>query len=79
MFPVFPVLFLVCSQFQANGLGVFPAFRVSAARAMSAISYISFLFTGNTGNSGNWIEMEGLPLRAPWNRRGTTGNKYPSR
>jgi hypothetical protein len=74
MFPVFQVLFPVCSQFQANGLSVFPAFPVSAARSVSAISCIPFLLTGNTGNSGNWIEMEGLPLRAPWNRRGTTGN-----
>ena len=74
MFPVFPVLFTVCSQFQANGLIMFPAFPVSAARAMSAISCIPFLHAGNTGNSGNWVAMEGLLHRAPWNRRGTTGN-----
>jgi hypothetical protein len=52
MFPVFPVLLPVCSQFQANGLGVFRAFPVSAARAMSAISCISFLFTGTLGTVG---------------------------
>jgi hypothetical protein len=74
MFLVFPVLFPVCSQFQANGLSVFPAFPVSAARAMSAISCIPFLQAGNTGNSGNWIAVEGLPNRVRWNRRGTTGN-----
>jgi hypothetical protein len=76
MFPVFPVLFPVCSQFPANGFIVFPAFPVSAARFMSAIFCIPFLFTRNTGNRGNWIEVEGLPLPTPWNRRGTTGNKY---
>lgn len=79
MFPVFPVLFPVCSQFPDKVFIVFPAFPVSAARFMSAISCIAFSHTGNTGNSGNWIEAEGLPLRPPWNRRGTTGNKYPWR
>lgn len=38
MFPVFPVRFLVSSQFPANGSMVFPAFPAPAARAMSAIS-----------------------------------------
>ena len=74
MFPVFPVLFPVCSQFPGNHFIVFSEFPISAARAMSAISCIPFLHAGNTGNSGNWIAMEGLPHRAPWNRRGTTGN-----
>ena len=77
MFPVFPLLFPVCSQFRTSGFIVFPAFPVSAARAMSAISCIPFLRTRNTGNSGNWIALKGLPRPAPWNRRGTTGNKYP--
>ncbi len=75
MFPVFPVLFPVCSQFSGNRFIVFPAFSVYAARAMSAISCIPFLFTGNTGNCGNGIEKGGLAFRKPWNRRGTTGNK----
>jgi hypothetical protein len=76
MFPLFPVLFPVCSPCQGNGFIVFPAFPVSAVRAVSAISSIPFLHAGNTGNSGNWTAMEGLPHRARWNRRGTTGNKY---
>ena len=75
MFPVFPVLFPVCSQLRVSGFIVFPAFPVSAARAMSAISCIPFSFAGNTGNSGNWIAVEDLPRPEPWNRRGTTGNK----
>ena len=79
MFPVFPVLFPLCSQLQPNGLIVFPAFPVSAARAMSAVFRIPFLQAGNTGNSGNWVGMEELPGRASWNRRGTTGNKRPRR
>ena len=79
MFPVFPVLFPVCSQLRANGLMVFSVFPVSAARGISAISCVPFLFTGNTGNSGNWIAVEDLPRPEPWNRRGTTGNKYPWR
>jgi hypothetical protein len=77
MFPVFPALFPVCSQFLANGFIVFSVFPVSAARAMSTVSCIPFLHSGNTGNSGNWIAVEGLAPRAPWNRRGTTGNRYP--
>ena len=77
MFPVFPVLFPVCSQFPANGFIVFPVFPVSAARAISAVSCIPFFSAGNTGNNGNSIEIEGLPRRARWNRRGTTGNTYP--
>jgi hypothetical protein len=74
MFPVFPVLFPVCSQFPTNDFIVFPAFPLSAARAMSTVSYIPFLHTRNTGNSGNSMVMEGLARRARWNRRGTTGN-----
>jgi hypothetical protein len=77
MLPVFPVLFPVCSHFPANCFIVFPAFSISAARAISTVSCIPFLHAGNTGNSGNWIATEGLPRRAPWNRRGTTGNKDP--
>jgi hypothetical protein len=53
MFPVFPVLFPVCSQFPAKCFIVFPAFPVSGARYMSAIPCIAFFHTGNTGNSGN--------------------------
>ena len=75
MFPVFPVLFPVCSQLRASSLIVFPVFPVSAARAMSTVSCIPFLRAGNTGNSGNLMVMEGLLHRPPWNRRGTTGNR----
>jgi hypothetical protein len=32
MFPVFPVLFPVCSQFPANGFIVFPAFLFPRSR-----------------------------------------------
>jgi len=46
MFPVFPVLFPVCSQFPANGFIVFSAFPVSAARAMSTVPCIPFLHAG---------------------------------
>ena len=74
MFPVFPVLFPVCSQFPTNDFIVFPAFPLSAARVMSTVSYIPFLHARNTGNSGNSMAMEGLARRARWNRRGTTGN-----
>lgn len=76
MFPVFPVLFPVCSQFPSNRFIVFLAFSVSAARAMNPIFSIPFLHAGNTGNSGNRIAVEGVPQRARWNRRGTTGNKW---
>jgi hypothetical protein len=76
VFPVFPVLFPVCSQCEPNGFIVFPAFPVSAVRAVSVSSCIPFLHAGNTGNSENWTATEGLPHRTPWNRRGTTGNKY---
>jgi hypothetical protein len=75
MFPVFPVRFPVSSQFPASGFMVFPAFPGPAARAMSAISCNPFLHAGNTGNSGHRIELERLPNRARWNRRGTTGNR----
>ena len=77
MFPVFPVLFPVCSHFPAIGFIVFPAFPVSAARTMSTVSCILFLHAGNTENSGNWIALERLPGSARCNRRGTTGNKEP--
>ena len=43
MFPVFPVLFPVCSQFPTNDFIVFPAFPLSAARVMSTFSYSPFL------------------------------------
>jgi hypothetical protein len=73
MFPVFPVLFPVCSHFPANGFIVFPAFPVSAARAMSTVSCIPFLYDGNTGNSGNRIALERLPgfgaVEQTWNDR----------
>jgi hypothetical protein len=73
MFPVFPVLFSVCSHFPAKGFIVFPAFPVSAARAMSTVSCIPFLHAGNTGNSGNWIALERLAdsarVEQTWNNR----------
>jgi hypothetical protein len=53
MFPVFPVLFPVCSQFPANGFIVFPTFRASAARAMSTVSCILFLHAGE-----HWEQWE---------------------
>jgi hypothetical protein len=43
MFPVFPVLFPVCSHCPASGFMVFPAFPVFAARAVSSVSCIPFL------------------------------------
>ena len=52
MFPVFPVLFPVCSQSQANGLIVFPAFPVSVARAMSAILLFLSCTPGTLGRVG---------------------------
>jgi hypothetical protein len=77
MFPLFPVLFPVCSHFSTPAFIVFPPFSVSAARAMSTVSCIPFLSGWNTGNSGNRRDVEVLARPAPWNRRGTTGNKYP--
>jgi hypothetical protein len=64
MFPAFPLMFPVCSQFQAMGFIVFPAFWVSAVHAISSISCIYFLRARNTENSGNWTTTEGLALRA---------------
>ena len=85
MFPVFPVLFPVCSQIPANGFNVFPMFSVPDARAISAVFCIPFLHAGNTGNSGNSIEMEVLARRAtveqPWNdweqRFASFGGAFP--
>ncbi len=77
MFPVFPGLFPVCSHFPIRGFIVFPAFSVSAAHVMSIASCIPSLHGGNIGNSGNRIALEQLARPAWWNRRGTTGNKYP--
>ena len=74
MFPVFPVLFPVCSQSSANAFNVFPMFSVPATRVMSADFRIPFLHSENTGNSGNAMAKQGLARRARWNRRGTTGN-----
>jgi hypothetical protein len=75
MFPMFPVLFPVCSQFSANASIVFPAFLVSAARAINAVFCIRFLQAGNTGNSENSIAIERFARKARRNRRGTTGNR----
>jgi hypothetical protein len=76
MFPVFPGPFPVCSQFQGHRFIAFLVISVSAARAMSTVSCIPFLRGGNTGNSGNRMAVAALARPAPWNRRGTTGNKY---
>ena len=76
MFPVFPVLFPVCSQIPANAFNVFPMFSIPDARAISAVFCIPFSQPGNTGNNGNSIEIEGVARRARWNSRGTTGNRY---
>jgi hypothetical protein len=53
LFPVFPVLFPVCSQIPANAFNVFPTFSVPDARAISAVFCIPFSQPGNTGNNGN--------------------------
>jgi hypothetical protein len=80
MFSVFPVLFPVCSQFQANGLIMFPAFPVSAVRAMSAFSRIPFLHAGNTGNSENWIAngrtSASRAVEQTWNDREQRGRCF---
>ena len=71
MFPVFPVPFPVCSQSLANGLIVFPAFSVSAARAVSAISPIAF---SSVGEHWEQWELDGRrrtcaksPVEPTWN------------
>jgi hypothetical protein len=76
LFPVFPVLFPVCSQIPANAFNVFPMFSVPDARAISAVFCIPFSQPGNSGNNGNSIEIESVARRARWNSRGTTGNRY---
>jgi len=76
MFPVFPVLFPVCSQIPANAFNVFPMFSISDTRAMSAVFCIPFSLPENPGNNGNSVEIERVARRARWNTRGTTGNRY---
>src|ERR1051326_8736096 len=76
MFPVFPVLFPVCSQLRASSLIVFPVFPVSAARAMSTVSCNPFLHAGNTGKwelDGNGRTFASGALEQTWNKRGTGG------
>jgi hypothetical protein len=75
MFPVFPVLFPVCSQFSATAFNVFPMFPVSATGEMDAVSSIGFSVVGNTGNNGNSMALVGLTARRRWNKRGMTGNR----
>ena len=75
MFPVFPVLFPVCSQIPANGFNVFSMFSVPDVRAIGAVFCIPFSQPGNTGNNGNSIEIEVGARPARWNIRGTTGNR----
>ena len=74
MFPVFPVLFPVCSQFRANAFNVFLVFSVSAADSISAVSYIPFL---QAGNDGTWIAIELLACLS-WTSSPTTttGNDW---
>ena len=84
MFPVFPVLFPVCSQIPANGFNVFSMFSVPDARAISAVFCIPFSQPGNTGNNGNSIEIEGVarrsPVEHPWNdwEQMSVGRQIPS-
>ena len=75
MFPVFPVLFPVCSQIPANAFNVFSMFSVPDARVIRPVFCIPFSQPGNTGNNGNSIELEGVGHPARWNIRGTTGNR----
>jgi hypothetical protein len=75
LFPVFPVLFPVCSQIPANAFNVFLMFSIPDARAICAVFCIPSSQPGNTGNNGNSIEIEGVVRRARWNTHGTTGNK----
>jgi hypothetical protein len=75
LFPVFPVLFPVCSQILANAFNVFSMFSIPDARAIGAVFCIPFSHPRNTRNSGNSIEIEGVARRARWNSRGTTGNR----
>lgn len=56
MFPVFPVLFPLCSQFmclRVSDVPSVPSLRRARVRMSAQIFYIDFKFTGNTGNSGN--------------------------
>jgi len=74
MFPVFPVLFPVCSQFPTHAFNVFLAFSVSAARAINAVSVFRFFAGGNAGNTENFIGSLAVAGSSWWNKRGTTGN-----
>ena len=71
MFPVFPVLFPVCSQISASAFNLFPMFSVLDARAISTVFCIPILQPWNTGNSGNSTEIEDVaessPVEQPWN------------
>ena len=53
LFPVFPVLFPVCSQISANAFNVFPMFCVPEACAINAVFCIPFSQPENTGNNEN--------------------------
>jgi hypothetical protein len=56
MFPVFPVLFPVCSQFmclRTNAVPSVPSLASARVRISAEISYVDFRLTGNSGNTGN--------------------------
>ena len=60
MFPVFPVLFPLCSQFPTNDFIMFPAFPLSAARAMSTVSIFPSCTPGTLGTVGTRWQWKDL-------------------
>ncbi len=76
MFPVFLVLFPVCSQILANAFNVFSMFSISDARAISPVFCIPLLQAWEHWEQWELNRDRGLARRVRWNSRGTTRNRY---
>jgi hypothetical protein len=76
LFPVFPVLFPVCSQSQTNEFLVFPVFRISSQDpyGYSGLVIAIFSTTRNIGNIRNMIEASRVGLGVHVEQAGNTGN-----
>ena len=75
LFPVFPVLFPVCSQSQTNEFLVFPVFRISS---QDPYGYSASLLPysqqpGTLGTLGTGLKRHELGSVHTWNRLGTLG------
>ena len=78
MFPVFPVLFPVCSHSRRNGFLVFPVFRVfwddSVGVMLPSLPYIHQQGTLRTLRTG--LKMHEFAVDQTRNRTRNTGNEF---